>query len=91
MPLDYAGPFQKKQWPEVISTQSTTSVKTFEILRSVFARNGVPDIVVRNNGPQFTSELVQFTKLNEIKHVNSAPYYTITNGGKICADFQTVS
>ena len=82
--VGYAGPFQgtmfliimdvHSKWPEVIRTQSTTSAKTFEILRSVFARNGLPEILVSNNGLQFTSEeFDQFTKTNGIKHLKSAP------------------
>ena len=69
------------QWPEVISTQSTTSAKTIEILRSVYVRNGLPEILVSNNGPQFTSdEFVQLPKTNGIKHLKSAPNHLTTNG-----------
>ena len=68
-------------WPEVISTQSTTSAKTIDILRSVFARIGLPEILLSDNGPQFTSqEFDQFTKTNGIKHLKYAPCHPATNG-----------
>ena len=65
----------------MISHQSTASAKTKKILRSVFARNDLPEILVRDNGPQFTSkEFDQFTKTNGIKHLKYAPYHPATNG-----------
>ena len=65
----------------MISKQSTTSAKTTEMLRSVFARNGLPEILVSDNGPQFTSEeFDQFTKTNGIKRLRSARYHPATNG-----------
>ena len=70
--VDYVGPFQGTMF-----TQSTTSAKTIESLRSVFARNGLPEILVNDNGPQFTSEEVdQFTTTNGIKHMKAALYHT---------------
>ena len=89
--VDYAGPFQgtmfliimdaHSKWPEVVSTQSTTSAKTIDILRSVFARIGLPEILISDNGPQLASEeFDQFTKTNGIKHVKSALYHPATNG-----------
>lgn len=58
-----------------------TTSTTFEILRTVFARNGIPEQIVSDNGPQFTSrEFEKFTKLNGIKHFRSAPYHPATNG-----------
>ena len=89
--VDYSGPFQgtmfliimdaHMQWLEVISTQSTTSAKTIDILRSVITRNGLPEILVSDSGLQFTSEeFDQFTKTNGIKHLKSAPDHPATNG-----------
>ena len=58
-----------------------TKSTTIEILPSVFARNRIPEQIVSDNGPQFTSrEFENFTKLNGIKHFRSAPYHTATNG-----------
>lgn len=43
------------KWPEVFPMKKITSFKTIEILRTVFARNGIPEQIVSDNGPQFTS------------------------------------
>lgn len=60
---------------------STTTSKTIEVLRSLFARFGVPEQIVSDNGPQFTShEFQMFAKRNGIKHITSAPYHPSTNG-----------
>ena len=89
--LDFAGPFLGKmlfvlvdahsKWPEVAIMSSTTSASTIEVLRSLFARYGLPEQVVSDNGPQFTSdEFAQFLKLNGVKHIRSAPYHPASNG-----------
>ena len=57
------------------------STRTIEILRSIFARNGVPEQLVSDNGPQFTSDEFQtFLKRNGIKHITSAPYTLLRMG-----------
>ncbi|XP_061190069.1 uncharacterized protein K02A2.6-like [Saccostrea echinata] len=69
------------KWPEVIPMQTTTSTKTIITLRNIFARNGLPEQLVSDNGPQFVSEEFQkFMKLNGINHIRSAPYHPATNG-----------
>ena len=89
--IDFAGPFQGamflvavdaySKWPEVFVMQSTTVNKTIEILRHVFAMYGLPEQLVSDNGPQFTSEeFAIFMKLNGVKHTRSAPYHPSTNG-----------
>ena len=60
---------------------SITSAKTIEKLRIIFATHGLPQKHVTNNGSTFTSsEFLQFTEKNGIKHVTSAPYHPSTNG-----------
>ena len=52
----------------------------FQILRSVFTLNGLPEILVSDNGPQFSSEeFDQFTKTNGNKHLKYATYHPATN------------
>ena len=43
------------KWPEVIMIKSTTYMKTVEILRTIFFRNGLPEQLVSDNKPQFVS------------------------------------
>ena len=88
---DFAGPFletmflvvidARSKWPEVIPMSSTTTSKTIEALRSIFAHFGIPEQIISDNGPQFISNQFQmFTKRNGIKHITSAPYHPSTNG-----------
>ena len=89
--IDFAGPFKGKmwliiidalsKWPEVIPMPSTDSNKTVEVLRSLFARYGLPKIIVSDNGTQFTSSVFEsFCRNNGITHKRSAPYHPSTNG-----------
>ncbi|XP_020908437.1 uncharacterized protein K02A2.6 [Exaiptasia diaphana] len=89
--IDFAGPFKDSmffvvvdahsKWPEVIPMKSTTSSKTIEVLRNLFARFGIPEQLVSDNGPQFVSDEFQtFMKSNGIRHITSAPYHPATNG-----------
>lgn len=58
------------KWPEVVMMPSTTSQLTIDVLRSLFSRYGLPEQLVSDNGPQFTSEeFAQFMKNNGIKHI----------------------
>ena len=69
------------KWPEVFEMTSTTISKTIDILRQMFAAYGLPDQLVSDNGPQFSSEEFQFfVKHNGIKHSRTAPYHPATNG-----------
>ena len=64
--VDFAGPFlgstyliavdAHSKWPEVQEMKSTTAAKTIEVLRHLFARFGLPEQLVSDNGPQFVAE-----------------------------------
>ena len=43
------------KWPEVAVMSSTTSEKTINGLRTMFAQHGLPEQFISDNGPQFTS------------------------------------
>ena len=69
------------KWPEVVEMKSTTSEKTIEVMRTLFGSYGIPEQVVSDNGPQFTSdEFTEFMRRNRIKHIRSTPYHPSTNG-----------
>ena len=69
------------KWPEVAVMKSTSSERTIEELRSIFSRNGLPQQLVSDNGPQLVSgEFKAFMEENGIQHIKSAPYHPATNG-----------
>ena len=69
------------KWPEVATKTSTTALATIRVLREMFATYGLPQQLVSDNGPQFTStEFADFLKQNGIKHIKSALYHPSTNG-----------
>ena len=89
--VDFAGPVDGKmllittdahsKWPEVCVMNSTTAARTIAALRNMFARYGIPEQMVSDNGPQFVAEeMRQFLATNGVKHLRSAPYYPATNG-----------
>ena len=60
---------------------TTTSAKTIEVLRKIFATHGLPLKIVSDNGSAFTSQEFQtFMEQNGICHITSAPYHPSTNG-----------
>ncbi|GFV97975.1 uncharacterized protein K02A2.6 [Trichonephila clavipes] len=89
--VDYAGPFIGKmffvvsdaysKWIEVIPMKNITASFTMHHLRILFAHCGIPLTLFSDNGASFTSyEFRHFLKLNNIKHITSAPYHPATNG-----------
>lgn len=89
--VDFAGPVRGRmlliitdahsKWPEVYTMSSTTASSTIAKLREVFARYGLPEQLVSDNGPQFVSEeLESFLRRNGVKHIRSSPYHPSSNG-----------
>ena len=69
------------KWQEVIPVSSTTSSSTIEVLRDLFARFGIPEQIISDNGAQFVSEEFHvFVRSNGIRHITSAPYHRATDG-----------
>ena len=65
---------------EVIKLKSTTSQSVIEALWSVFSRYGIPETVISDNGPQYSSnEFDTFSKYN-FHHVTSSPLFPQSNG-----------
>lgn len=64
--------------------KSTTATATIKELRRLFATYGLPEHLVSDNEPQFTSaEFAEFMKVNSIKHIRCTPYHLSSNG---CAE-----
>ena len=69
------------KWQKVVTMASTTAPATIRVLIEMFAPYGLPQQLVLDNGPQFTStEFAEFLKQNGIKHIKSALYHPSTNG-----------
>ena len=89
--VDFAEPFLNNtffvvidahsKWSEVIELHSTTTQTTIMVLGRLFSMYGIPQQLVSDNTPQFTStEFQDFIKGNGIEHIHSAPYHPSTNG-----------
>lgn len=67
--------------PEITLLPSTTAVSTVKCLRSMFAHHRIPDTVVSDNGPQFSSkDLRVLGKVYGLHHVTCSPLYPQANG-----------
>jgi transposase InsO family protein len=67
--LDFAGSFKGNTFLVI------------DELRTAFAKFGLPETIVTDNGSGFTSqEFETFLKRNGIKHTTSAPYHPASNG-----------
>lgn len=88
--LDYAGPVEGKmvlvmidahsKWIEAVHTTTATSAAVIEVCRERFARFGLSETVVTDNGSCFVSSKFEtFLKVNGIRHVTTAPYYPASN------------
>ncbi|KAL0868798.1 hypothetical protein ABMA27_007164 [Loxostege sticticalis] len=50
-------------------------------LKSIFARHGIPNILISDNGPPFNSkEFSNFASDWQIQHITSSPYFAQSNG-----------
>lgn len=89
--IDFAGPLNGKyyfvivdaysKWPEVIPmTQASTST-TITALGRLFSQFGVPECIVSDNGPQFTSmAFINFCKVMGTQLVHTPVYHPQSNG-----------
>ena len=69
------------KWLEVFEMRSTTAENTCATLRTLFASYGLPEEVVSDNGPQFTSAVFkEFLKNNGVKQTLTPPYHPASNG-----------
>lgn len=89
--VDFAGPIKNlylliiidshSKWVEIFLTKEITSNFTINKLRETFCRYGLVDTLVSDNGRQFTShDFKNFMKMNNIKHIFTAPGHPATNG-----------
>ncbi|TKR59314.1 hypothetical protein L596_029004 [Steinernema carpocapsae] len=89
--IDFCGPTNgtmwfilvdaKSKWPEAIKMSKTTTLSTIKVLQGVFCMFGIPEQIVSDNGPQFSSsEFSDYCVSNGIQHITTAPYHPQSNG-----------
>ena len=88
--IDFAGPIDKfyylvvvdrySKWLEVFQMKRPTSANTVNRLHELFARFGVVDTIVSDNGTQFTSkEFENFCSKFQVEHIRIPPYHPRSN------------
>ena len=66
---------------ELDHLRSTSSVYVIKKLKAHFARHGIPEQLVSDNGSQFVSrEFMKFSKEWDFEHHTSSPYHHQANG-----------
>ena len=66
---------------EILHMKTTTSAHVSLKLKAICARYGIPDVVVSDNGPQFTStEFQDLARELDFEHVTSSPHNAQGNG-----------
>ncbi|XP_060543046.1 uncharacterized protein K02A2.6-like [Pantherophis guttatus] len=89
--IDFAGPCKGNtflvivdaysKWLEVVLMSTTTADAVIKVLRRLFATHGIPDLIVSDNGPPFTSNTFEMFLADQgIRHALSAPKKPSTNG-----------
>ncbi|XP_043212449.1 uncharacterized protein K02A2.6-like [Amphibalanus amphitrite] len=69
------------KWVEVGLTSTVTTSDIIRILSSVWSREGYPDVIVTDNGTQFTSNQFRtYLKERNIEHRRSSVYWPRGNG-----------
>ena len=82
--LDFLGPFEGKnilvvidahsKWIEAVCTPSTSSASVIEVIRTLFAQFGVPEMVVTDNGTGFVSTVSKQNLGQSGRHSPSGPF-----------------
>ena len=68
-------------WPEAVAVPDRSTETTMRVLRTVFARNGVPETLVSDNAAEFKADkLIRWLRQIGCKPMNSPPYNPSSNG-----------
>ena len=69
------------KWPVVIPMRHTTSNDLVKAMKATFAQYGIPEYIVSDNGPQYSSkEFADFCKQTKAKHETCSPHHQQGNG-----------
>ena len=66
---------------EILKLSTTSSASIITALKSIFSRQGIPDVLVIDNGPQYAlQEFREFSTSYNFNHQTSSPYHPQWNG-----------
>ena len=66
---------------EMDRVRNSSSRTVIKVLKMHFSRHGIPEVLISDNGPQYSSqEFSLFAQQWEFKHVTSSPHYPKSNG-----------
>ena len=66
---------------EMCKLHSTTSTATIQHMKSIFARHGIPETLISDNGPQFSADsFAHFAKEFDFQYQTSSPNFPQSNG-----------
>ncbi|XP_062605902.1 uncharacterized protein K02A2.6-like [Saccostrea cucullata] len=69
------------KWPKVMKLTEPSATYVIAALKSQFAKYGIPDEVISDNGPQYScNEFKQFAQDYGFTHITSSPYFAQSNG-----------
>ena len=69
------------RYPVVVLLKTTTSQSIITAMKSIFSRHGIPEVVISDNGPQYSSqEFADFATAYSFSHITSSPHYPQSNG-----------
>ena len=68
------------KWPEVLRCRRPSTGTIIEFLYELFARFGVVDCVVSDNGSQFTPVEFKFSEIFQTKQITTPQYHPRSNG-----------
>jgi transposase InsO family protein len=69
------------KWIDITPVRNATTEATIASLRLLFAAQGLPEVLISDNGTPFTSaEFDVFCKRNGIRHLRIPPYHPASKG-----------
>ena len=69
------------RYPEAVPLKKVTAEDVAEALVNMYSRVGVPEELLTDMGPQFTSECMkEVSRLLSIRHLTTSPYHPMCNG-----------
>ncbi|WP_432422670.1 integrase catalytic domain-containing protein [Streptococcus dysgalactiae] len=92
MHADVCGPFLNRchasvlidpysKWPEAFLTSTPTTLFVIQALRKCFSREGIPQVLITDNGSQFcATETKSWLDSIGCRHLRTAPRHLCSNG-----------